>query len=265
MERREFLTKCGAGLAGIIAAGRAPAAVVKSMLGARWSAYTISNDSDFPYVTKGLLAMWDGEWNAGYGIHNPSPTSWVDLTGNGYDLTMELGSRSYWTDKSCFFKNNTNPPSYAYFPGEDAELDSAVSSVEIVFKDDAASNGQIVQFSSTSLRHDISICLKNKARIEFGYRQGNSGLSYNVYGKKHHLYHQYNTSRCTIDGEAYNLTEWVSGWANPLGKFAVGSNGGAWQGFQGDLFCIRFYSRGLSTSEVQRNYAVDQRRFNLSE
>lgn len=35
MKRREFIAKCGAGLAAIIAAGKAPAAVVRSMLAAR--------------------------------------------------------------------------------------------------------------------------------------------------------------------------------------------------------------------------------------
>jgi len=32
-----------------------------------------------PYITHGLVSMWDGEWNAGGGIHDPAATSWPDL------------------------------------------------------------------------------------------------------------------------------------------------------------------------------------------
>ena len=40
-----------------------------------------------PYVTDGLVAMWDGEWNAGGGIHDANATTWKDLIGNN-DLTL---------------------------------------------------------------------------------------------------------------------------------------------------------------------------------
>lgn len=35
-----------------------------------------------PYITDGLVAMWDGEWNAGGGKHDPSATVWKDLVGD---------------------------------------------------------------------------------------------------------------------------------------------------------------------------------------
>lgn len=31
------------------------------------------------YVQNGLLAMWDGIENAGFGVHDPDATYWVDL------------------------------------------------------------------------------------------------------------------------------------------------------------------------------------------
>ena len=34
-----------------------------------------------PYVTKGLVAMWDGEWNAGLGKHDAKASKWKDLVG----------------------------------------------------------------------------------------------------------------------------------------------------------------------------------------
>lgn len=32
-----------------------------------------------PYVTDGLVAMWDGEWNAGGGVHDHQAEEWIDL------------------------------------------------------------------------------------------------------------------------------------------------------------------------------------------
>lgn len=34
------------------------------------------------YVKEGLVAMWDGEENAGFGIHDQYATTWKDLAGN---------------------------------------------------------------------------------------------------------------------------------------------------------------------------------------
>ena len=42
-----------------------------------------------PYVTDGLIAMWDGEWNVGPGKHNPNATTWKDLAGScNLDVTI---------------------------------------------------------------------------------------------------------------------------------------------------------------------------------
>ena len=39
------------------------------------------------YVTPGLVALYDGIDNAGYGTHDPNATTWADLTGNGNNGT----------------------------------------------------------------------------------------------------------------------------------------------------------------------------------
>ena len=40
------------------------------------------------YVTNGLIAMWDGDDNQGTGAHDPSATTWVDLTGRHSPMTF---------------------------------------------------------------------------------------------------------------------------------------------------------------------------------
>ena len=40
------------------------------------------------YVQDGLLVQWDGIDNAGTGVHDPTATTWKNLKGGGYDLTL---------------------------------------------------------------------------------------------------------------------------------------------------------------------------------
>ena len=40
-----------------------------------------------PYITDGLIAMWDGEWNVGIGIHNDKANVWNELI-SGYDAIL---------------------------------------------------------------------------------------------------------------------------------------------------------------------------------
>ena len=40
------------------------------------------------YVQDGLIAMWDGIENAGWGVHDSSATTWKDLVG-GNDLVLQ--------------------------------------------------------------------------------------------------------------------------------------------------------------------------------
>lgn len=57
-------------------------------------------EEDVFYVTNGLIAMYDGEWNAGLGLHDPNAVTWTDLTGNGHDLGQTVGDFA-WGD-NCF-------------------------------------------------------------------------------------------------------------------------------------------------------------------
>ena len=37
------------------------------------------------YIQDGLVAMWDAQENIGWGKHDDTATTWVDLTGNGHN------------------------------------------------------------------------------------------------------------------------------------------------------------------------------------
>ena len=67
------------------------------MLGARTGAWAKSGYTARDYVQDGLIAMWDGEWNAGDGLSD-SQNRCVDLSGNGITLAPPTGSGSYISD-----------------------------------------------------------------------------------------------------------------------------------------------------------------------
>ena len=57
------------------------------MLIAHRNGMMVSSGWQNPYITDGLVAMWDGEWNAGWGVHDAAATTWKDLVGTR-DATM---------------------------------------------------------------------------------------------------------------------------------------------------------------------------------
>ena len=56
------------------------------LVAARTGAWAKAGGWVNPYVTDGLVAMWDGEWNAGDGIRNVFLPVIKDITGSGRDL-----------------------------------------------------------------------------------------------------------------------------------------------------------------------------------
>ena len=57
------------------------------MIGARTAAWAKSGPTAKDYVQDGLIAMWDGIENAGWGVHDPNATVWKDLVGS-YDIQL---------------------------------------------------------------------------------------------------------------------------------------------------------------------------------
>ena len=76
----------------------ATAAPTHSMVGARHISNVGGTLSAKSYVQDGLVAMWDGIENAGWGTHDANATTWVDLTGNGHDAA--LSGKYSWSNMS---------------------------------------------------------------------------------------------------------------------------------------------------------------------
>lgn len=82
---------------------------IRSLLGAEGN--SIINDSEktisaASYVQEGLYAQWDGIENAGYGVHDPSATIWINLKGGIKIINASFGEsyaspkKTLWTEDS---------------------------------------------------------------------------------------------------------------------------------------------------------------------
>ena len=112
------------------------------IIGARTAAWAkagggVPTASD--YVQDGLVAMWDGIENAGWGVHDPNATTWKDLTGNGYDGKSAYISRYIWTTNSLMRKaeyvTNNYGQAFDVSHAKSQQLYSAIatsSTIEIV-------------------------------------------------------------------------------------------------------------------------------------
>ena len=75
------------------------------MLGARTAAWEKSGYTAKDYVQDGLIAMWDGIENAGWGVHDTNATVWKDLVG-GNDATL-FACHSFNYDSVSFANNGS--------------------------------------------------------------------------------------------------------------------------------------------------------------
>jgi len=207
------------------------------------------------YVQDGLIAMWDGIENAGWGTHDANATTWKDLSGNGYDLTPH-GNVS-WQSNSARFDGAS------YF--RRAAI-SGVAVAECVFARRVPTGFFVVfqnNFSCLIGLNNNFICLAPTNGSNMTYYR--------------------NTYQPILDTMTHQLSCNYLSWTmskdgveqTPVGTNANGAVGNYLQlgarvfnnavggYFDGDLYTVRLYSRAPTAAEIAANYAVDKARFNL--
>lgn len=222
-----------------------------------------------PYATDGLVAMWDGEWNAGGGEHKTT-LPWVDCV-NGWEMAIV---------------QNSSSPSFS------ATVDTMCLRLAGAYASNATA------FSSTLK----ALCASNPLTIEIGYtmptdKLGTRGyicyniwnnLGYDLYidpplgGLERTSHNGDFKEMATLRTRAFvfdgtTKTAYLNGtqWASATVGAASGSigasesllgldNSGSDFGFYGDVYFIRIYSRALTAAEIAANYAIDAQRFGLT-
>ena len=225
------------------------------ILGARTGAWAKSGGvvpTACDYVQDGLVAMWDGIENAGWGVHDGNSNTWIDLIGGlkfTFTGTIEFGDDNLLIPTTSSRANC----SIASIP--------TINSVEMVAKITSIKNFTCF----------ISLA-KNSSYCVLGTRYNDTRLSYQSCAVP-------NVSslnkRRSYSGTLGNTTQFysnnvlvrgsIAGWSSSYWKDDI-----VWINMEsswittGEVNSIRLYSRDLTEEEIANNYAVDKARFNLT-
>lgn len=222
------------------------------------------------YVQSGLVAMWDGIENAGWGVHDPNATTWKDLIGNR-DWTLGPSTSYEWTDNS-FDAKDKNAATQDFIDG------SLVSMVEFCAKirrQESAINGNYAfvilgRFQYGITRPYYGLLFRNANGTDLALM---AGLSYfnRTYPEFSETpasfsFPDYATSskRAYFDGvsRAPNANNTLDYNASQRGTVArIG--GLPVKDMPIEIYNMRLYSRALTADEIARNYNIDKLRFNL--
>lgn len=211
-----------------------------------------------PYITNGLLAMWDGEWNAGGGKHDPNATTWKDIVGS-YDLTLGTSSRF---ESNRLFVDGPRERGAAY--RNETIPQSNVETVEMIAKvDSGVPNAWILFINDTLAANSSNLCIILRASGSEGMMRTAKVSS--IYTRDT-LLHSYTATKDTgyVDASALTSRSYANDFINHGYLCLWGRNGNTnYQPFVGKIYCVRVYRRPLTAQEIAANYAIDKARFGL--
>lgn len=242
-----------------------------------------------PYVTDGLLAMWDCEWNAGGGKHSDNLNTIVDISGNGMDAALSPSSTSIPTyqNKGLVFSGGA---AYGFSTSNafKTAYGAKTLTIEIVTRVTGYTNTNRGIFSLLPATNNESSYNGNpywRIYADGSYSQDAYYLSNNssyqtIFGQRFRgnlvLGDVYTIAvACTSSaGSAYYNGVFKStdnraflGSSIPAGGWigAKSGTGSIYHALTGcTLYAIRVCGRILTADEIARNYAIDKARFGLS-
>jgi len=259
------------------------------MLIADRNGMAVSGGWQNPYVTDGLVAMWDGIWNAGPGVHDNSITDWVDLTGNqkSFHADAPVWSADHCTCDGTFascFHCATAAESQWFFD----LLATGVYTIEFLYeKYEAHGNNSYFTcgFDNTytpGLFTRYAGANTTKAGF-FTWMKGGNEAELLLDGTGYLNTKLYDVccagDSCQLflhgEGESSNVVlPWqtainidTSGGKGNLFRYAFFCRGDGYSvasSAGGRLYRLAIYSKALDAEEVASNYEVDAIRFNLT-
>ena len=220
------------------------------------------------YAQNGLVAMWDGIENAGWGRHDATAEEWVDLSGNGFNLSPTPFDFVTWSENSARVKATTGMCAYGDFRFTDRNLTiEFISNIPI-----AGNNRGVIAINRTGGWNQMLFGFRIAASsIYLGYNgnQTNVGIHDKPISLTLSCEDVSQTSiavSCYLKGVSTRQLTAVTSSTHTAGnkielfKTSHYDWGG---GLSGDLFRAAVYSRALTAEEIAYHYAVDKARFNL--
>lgn len=203
------------------------------------------------YIQDGLIAMWDGIENAGWGIHDPNATTWIDLIGGLIASSIDpsqVGADFMLSDgiHRCYLPSL---PSMEKF------------TIEMVVSDIKRKVSWSSVWAASNDNNSIGWPNTSSTTINWKYFSNRPGVSFDG-GTLTALADGTTSGRLIVNGQSSSSS--VSGshlswgtsslqWSNPWGN-----NRGTLRNH-----CIRIYSRVLTPEEIQHNNKIDKERFDL--
>ena len=223
------------------------------------------------YVTDGLVAMWDGEYNLGNG-HSSTTKAWIDCVGGVRLYFTDRNTGAYdWMDKCVHFQGlgRERFERLRQTVSEDTVCTLEISTLyENVFgsniyrspANNFAFGCAYIYFPLTSGRQLFDV------RTTHFARNANQELIKNIAATCSLVLRGTNTYN---DLHAYfNAQEYAYTYNNQnASTFSYDYIGGGTQagdnGYRGAarVYCARAYNRALTESELTQNYTVDKARF----
>lgn len=222
------------------------------------------------YVQDGLIAMWDGIENAGWGVHDGNATSWVNLVDGVQATRHDATKQPVWG--ADHWESTASNEGQAFDTMLPAEVVGAANlSFEVVTMRKGTARGVICG--------------------NYGIAAGNGINMENYLDQKFRAYWDnapsivtavdlYPVDAITYFGTSHNSSNQCRIWdstgtdiatGSGSGKFnrrvfRIGADGRVGQGmcFYGNIYCIRIYNRALTAAEIAHNYAIDKIRFSIA-
>lgn len=255
----------------------------KLVMSAVGAAAILASDATFAaitaksYVSDGLVALWDAKENVAYGVHADAPSSWADLSGKAFAISV--GSTAFTSSDFPVSHGTGRTVSAATLGSTDLyrAYGSASFTAEIAYHQDAATEsgtpynvklGSMVSVGS----YDVFIGVYADTKIGFN-SYGNKGSANIMLAVSDVDTLGSHTYSCRQDGTNWSVdfdgVKSASG-RNAGGPTSLAANYGFGlnrdplygnDGINGGYHVIRFYSRPLSDDEVSVNRAVDRIRY----
>jgi hypothetical protein len=237
------------------------------------------------YIQDGLVAMWDGIENAGWGVHDPSATVWKDLVG-GMDVVSDTpladGVRHWESDAFVF--DAIQGEGLVGVPNNELKdaIENCVLTVDSAFYTNGtgSNNTCLLQVSNGALVDGLLFATVNSTVIESGISDGwvvsrvrvVLGRDWGFNNKKIYASYKCNGNvgelLVNCDGMTSNtntLSPPVSQGqlANSLYLGSYSWTSGRKRVFMGGIHSVRIYNRALTAEEIAHNYEIDKARFGL--
>ena len=212
------------------------------------------------YVQEGLVAMWDGIENAGFGLHDGAATVWKDLVGS---VNLNLGSRVVGDDYIGVRQGAER--NYTTFPNLITMYQSGEWTQEIVYRINRSvpsvtsgffEVGGVGFFGKYSNADEKKLFIarvggwQSYFNIDAIPKSGSITMQLTDEAAVRYLDGQF--SQQNTAAKANHAT----GNSNAL--LAAMS-----EDFSVDIYCVRLYHKNLTPAEIAANYAVDKVRFGI--